>query len=399
MNYDTCIIGAGASGIVAGIESLKNKYRTVIIEKMDSPGKKILATGNGKCNFSNKNMNPNFFHTENKDYAFVENFLKTYDFGFIKNYFENLGILTKTDSAGRAYPFSEQSKTVVENLVNNYTERGGIFSFSEKVISVEKNKDFFIIKTEKNIYKSTKLIISTGGMSYPKLGSDGSMTDIIRNLGHKVNFFRPALVPLESKERYFKNLKGIRIKGNVKLLHNNKIFREEYGEIQFTEYGLSGIVIFNMSRYFNYMKNLKISIDLFPEYSENFIKNFIEKNILYEKNLKYVLNGITNDKISDLIINIYKIRDSEKISGKLKNMEFDNLNPKDFSSSQVSCGGIPLCEISETMESKIIKNLYFTGEILDTDGDCGGYNLHWAWCSGYAAGKDKRSDYNVSKNK
>lgn len=399
---DIVIIGGGASGVVASIFS-KNKFNNVtIIERNESCLKKLLMTGNGKCNYYNSNQSLDNYHSKNMD--IVEQIIIDENIKKVSDLFDSLGIVPKVKN-GYFYPFSNQASTIKNALLNKVKEKGIIIKNNSLVKEINKKNNKFIIKTENEVIKCDKLIISTGSKAYPKTGSDGMGYNFLEKFGHTIVKPLPALVQLTSNFKYIKDWAGIRTDVELNLFEDEKYISKEEGEIQLTDYGISGICTFNLSHFItrglDEGKKEVVKINFVP-----FIKtlitpwmdNFSKKN--KEKNIKELLEGILNYKLVDIILKVSNISSKKyyrelsneeklKICKNLRALEIEITGTKSFDSSQVCNGGVKLEEINpKTFESKLISNLYITGELLDINGNCGGYNLTVAWMSGILAGTD-----------
>lgn len=397
---EVVIVGGGASGLTAAITAARNGKDVTIIERNNKCGKKILITGNGRCNFWNTDENLSHFHSSNSN--LLKEFITDERKNSILKFFDSLGLAYKTKN-GYYYPFSNQAFTV-ENALLSECKKLNIKIIND--ITVEKiiKKDCFIINPDKEKITAKNIIIATGSKAAPKTGSDGLGYEISKSLGHNIITPLPSLVQLKANEPYFKNWSGIRTDVKVNLLINHKYIKSETGEIQLTNYGLSGICIFNLSgkaaKALNQNKNVIISINFIPFASnpKTFLQN-LNKNS-YHKTISELLEGILHYKLVDIIIKkthlkrdllLNTLTDNElnNLIKTLTDFQIEILDTHTLDHAQVCSGGIPLTEInSKTLESLKVKNLYFTGEIIDIDGDCGGYNLGWAWMSGIIAGKN-----------
>lgn len=352
----TIIIGAGASGLACAIRLKQNnpKVNVAILERMSQPGKKILATGNGRCNLSNTN---------------AEHCNEVIDF------FNSLGLVTRTDSEGRIYPYSNQSSNVVHLLTDKCAELGIEIVTDCTVKKITKD---FCITTEKGIFSADNAVIAAGGMAQKNLGSDGSGYELIKSLGHSITPLSPALVQLTSSSKYPKRLKGHRVKCNMSIQLEGKTIDSEYGEVLFTDYGLSGIVTMNLSDIVS--KNFAQKaphkchavLDLIPDMTEDKILNYL--------NEFGNLNGILGNELS-LIIEKQADGDIARTVKLAKNWKLIITGTKGFDFAQITSGGVRLDEFNE-FQSKIVDGLYACGEILDRQFMCGGFNLNFAWYSG-----------------
>lgn len=404
MTYDLIIIGAGASGLVAAIAAAGCKSKVLVIEKKDTAGKKILATGNGKCNFTNLVQKPECYRSE--DISFVMKVLSAFDLNRTIAFFDDIGILAK-ERNGYLYPNSEQASSVVKALTMECRKLNVEFCYNEAVIDIK--QPFYTVITEttdskRNSYYAKSLIIACGGCASPKLGSDGSGYKLARALGHTIIKPLPALVQLRAADKYCKTVSGVRTEAVVKLFAANKMLAEEKGEVLFTDYGISGIPILQISRFaakaLDNNKELHIKLDLLPILTAKELHNKLKDRIKLnpDRSTEEVLVGLLNHKLAYVIIKEAGL-DPYKISARLTGQELSSLAGKikefvihikatnSFEDAQVCAGGVATAEIdADSMESKLHKGLYFAGEIIDVDGTCGGYNLQWAWSSGYLAG-------------
>lgn len=363
------VIGAGAAGISAAInlKRTNSNNEVLIIEHLDKPLKKILATGNGKCNLGNAKLN---FSSYNNP-SFAKKIIENYSY---EKFFESVSIKTKL-MGELAYPVSESAVSVREALLNETRKLGIKINVSEKLIDY-KVASQIEVTTNVRKYVCDKLVLAGGLKSSPKLGSDGSVLDILKKHSYHIQEPKPGLCPLFTKEKT-KLLDGVRCKSKVAIEIDNKIVHEELGEVLFKDHGLSGIVIFNatsiISRYtFN---NAKIHLDLLPDFSENYLKDYLSKNS-FENFLLAFINPKISEYLKDRFTNEKQIIDS------IKNLEFTFDKTYGFDFSQISVGGVDVNEVNESLMSKKENNVYIIGELLDIDGPCGGYNLTWAFASG-----------------
>ncbi len=399
--FDVIVIGGGASGLAAAITASKNQ-KVLLIEKNNTCGKKILITGNGKCNYWNESQDINHYHTTNKKDLF--SIITEDNENKVMNFFDNIGIIPKTKN-GYYYPYSNQAASVQTSLIKEM-QNNNVKLVTEEVISVAKENGMFIVNTNINKYMAKKVIIATGSKAYPKTGSTGDGYKFALDFGHKVIKPLPGLVQVETVNN-LKECSGVRCDGLITLLEQDKYRSQEYGEIQFTDYGLSGICIMQLSSYISRgldnNKTEKFNINFLPNLVTNIddALNFFDhrNNKLEKRNISELLDGLLNYKLVNYLLKISKI-DKMKSWNDLSNeskiilakniveLEIEVSGTKGFDNAQICTGGIDLSEINlETFESKLVHGLYFTGEILDVNGDCGGYNLGFAWISGIVAGE------------
>ena len=397
------IIGGGASGLIAAISAANSGAKVTIIERLKRLGKKKLETGNGICNYTNLNTSVKYYHGKSPDYC--GNVFAKFGVNDTIDFFKGLGIIPRIEREGYVYPFSNQATSILDVLRYEIDRLGIITICDQEVINIEKSNNQFKVFTNSNKYYASKVILCCGGKSYPNLGSNGSGFELAKKLGHTINKPLPGLVQLKVAESFMKQLKGVRVEAKATLTNNSEIISEEIGEIQFTENGLSGILIFQLSNYISVLLNDNnkpiIHIDLVPNCSQSELNELLLdrfKKMPY-KTLSEGLVGFFNKKIIPILIKLSNCNSEKKISNiskeerlrimhSIKNMEFNITDTMNWEQSQVTLGGISTNEInSNTMESKIIDGLFFAGEIIDIAGDCGGFNLQWAWSSGYLAGK------------
>ncbi len=391
---DVVIIGGGASGLAAAISAARLGATVTILEKNNKCGKKLLITGNGRCNFWNEDQDIVHYHSCNKD--LLAEFLDNDD--YVLKFFDSLGIVYN-NKGGCYYPFSNQALTVQNILVTECQRLGVEIIYNFDVFKVEKKDCFFI----NDKIKAKKVIVASGSKAASKTGSDGFGYDIALGFGHKITKVLPSLVQLKGDEDFFKKWSGIRVLSEVKLYENGKFIKKEFGELQLTDYGLSGICIFNLSGIVSsgLDKNFKevVGINFMPWTNDALgeLKKLDKES--FHKNISEILEGFLNYKLVDIVLKKAGIRrdiylsnlskdEMERLLKSLTDFKIDVFSTNSFEKAQVCQGGVSLKEInSKTMESLKVKNLFFIGEVVDIDGDCGGYNLGWAWISGIKAGR------------
>lgn len=389
------VIGCGASGIIASIfASINNEV--IVLERNSSPLKKLLLTGNGKCNYFNENQSISNYNSSNID--LVEKIISENNIESVLSFFDKIGIIPKIKN-GYYYPCSNLSNSIKEALLKEASLKGIKIKTDYFVKNIEKVNNKFIINNE---IECDYVIISTGSKACPKTGSDGIGYEILKKFGHSIVKVLPALTQVIGNKSYLKDWSGIRVDAKVSLYENNKYICSEVGEVQLTKTGLSGICIFNLSskikRGLDKGNREDISINFLP-FSDD-IESFIENrnNKVKGRSIIELLEGLINYKLVKIILKESKIDENKyynELNEKEKNNLFNNLinfkvniiDTNDFDNAQVCSGGIPLTEINiNTMESNMVKGLFIIGELLDIDGLCGGYNLTVAWISGILAG-------------
>lgn len=403
MNFDTIVIGGGPSGMTAAIIAARKGKKVCILEHQDRIGKKILSTGNGKCNITNMDMGPHCYNSNsNEDFFGV---IEKFGPNEIIDFFKGMGMLTM-DKNGYIYPRSEQASVVLDTLRFELERLGVTVYTGATQTKIAKNNNF-MVSFNSNKITSDKLILACGSKCAPKTGSDGSGYVFANNFGHKIIKVIPALVQIICAEDFYKELQGVRCNANLRVTTNSETVVTEQGELQLTGYGISGIPVFQLSRTIKRLIDRKQSpvvyIDFVPEYHENDLIDFISKSVKTNLNseISQILSGILNKKIANVIVKECSIKpstrcediDSDKIRRIVSKIKSFTTIPKDtngFDNAQVCAGGVELSDVDlNTMESKLVKGLYFAGEILDVDGRCGGYNLTWAFASGKLAGDNQ----------
>lgn len=404
------IIGGGASGLVAAIYAAKSGNKVTLLEKNKTLGKKILITGNGKCNYWNDDQSLNHYHTTNKE--ILPNILTKENQREILNFFTSLGIIPRIKD-GYYYPYSNQATSIQTALIKEAELQGVVIKTETEVLSIKKENNLFKVNTTNGLYNAQKVILATGSKACPKTGSDGLGYDLAKSLGHSVLKPLPALVQLRANANYLKEWHGVRSDVKVSLIENNQKIASEVGEIQLTDYGVSGICIFclsgRVSRGLFDKRHEQIAINFLYPFAINTKEEFItwmdnRNRQVLNRNIADLLDGLLNYKLINLILKLSKIRrevtwnnlslkERQLLGTNLTNFMIDITGTNSFDTSQTCTGGIYLSEINpQTMESLKTKGLYITGELLDVDGDCGGYNLSFAWITGYLAGRGVNHD-------
>ncbi len=392
------IVGGGASGILAAIVARRNGANVTILERNSRIGKKILVTGNGRCNYTNSLTNV----TDYNNQEFVAYGLGVFNPERTMSFFSQLGIVPKIENEGKTYPLSEQASSMIDVFLYELKHLG-VNIITDALVNniIKRNQRFTVFLADGSRYDADKVIIATGGKAMPKTGSDGVGYELASKLGHKVVPIFPALVKLKLECPYLKHLEGIKMPAKVELIHKNQVIQKEEGDILFGNYGISGPTILQISRKAMdlYHKNQKVYIKIILVSSLTKIE--VKKRFMNakEKPVDFSLIGLINKRYVSAILKEAKIFKQNTLVKDLSDNQLNALidllfdwrflvkGSKSFNDAQVTAGGVSLEEINpETMESLKVSGLYFTGEVMDVDGRCGGYNLQWAWSSGYLAG-------------
>jgi len=397
-NKHIAIIGAGASGLLCAVILGGAGFKVTIFEKNKKAGRKILATGNGKCNISNINISQNNFYSTHKD--FVDYALKQFNYDKFKQFFENLGLELTTNDLGKVYPLTLQASSVVD-----------ILEYEIKSLGVKLILDNYITSIDDLMEQYDSVIIATGSAAMPKLGSSDIGYNFASNFGHTIIEPFASLVQLISDNSDIEMLCGVKVEAQITLEIDKQYMQSATGDLLFTNYGISGNTILDISREASYSLSIGskvvVFIDIFPSLSKDMLISKLTKRLKNSKRKdKYFwLEGFVNKKLIRYIIDNCGIKKdiikAEQLNKKdimslvyfMKNIKINITDTKGFETAEVSAGGIDVSEIeNKSMQSKLKKDLYFVGEVLDVDGQCGGYNLHWAWASAYVCAngmKDK----------
>lgn len=391
------IIGAGASGLLTAITSKNDSNEVIVFEKNESVGKKILVTGNGKCNYWNEDQSINKFVSKNSE--LIEQVIDKESAVEVLNLFTSLGIIPKIKN-GYYYPTTNSASTIKNVLYDECIKRGVVFKTGINIDDVIEEDNKFILKTKNEAYEVDILVISTGSKAAPKTGSDGFGYEILERFGHNINLPLPGLCALKVKSPY-KSWSGVRTDVLVSLYEDDEFIVKDEGELQLTDYGISGICVFNLSLYaslgLSYGKKEQVKINFVPFIKEDINEWFIKQSNLTKKSIHEIVKCILHEKIVNILLEKSKIRNvlyeeltNEEKEKLIKNLTCFNVDIEDtntFDNAQVCIGGVSLEEINlKTMESSIVKNLFITGEVLDITGYCGGYNLGIAFRTGLKAG-------------
>lgn len=404
MKREIAVIGGGASGMMAAITAAKSGANVTLYETKDRLGKKILATGNGKCNYTNlvqqedcyRGTVPSFSKEARKAFS-VEDTL---------HFFQTIGIEPKYKN-GYVYPNSEQATSVADALIMEIRTLPICVKY-QTVRTIKFEKNSYFVTTDNQTEKFDRVILCCGSVANMKDTKEFLGYELATALGHSIIPVLPALVQLRCKEKWFKTIAGVRTEGMVTIYENKQPIAKEQGELLFTEYGLSGIPIFQVSRFaaesLHHGKQVTCSLDLLPQFSFEEVEERLRKRFqtMKQRTAEEVLVGLLNHKLNYIILKecgivptepCNQMNEVKKIARLYKNFTCQITGTNPFSNAQVCAGGVNTKEINPaTMESKLCKGLYMAGEFVDVDGTCGGYNLQWAWSSGYVAGLHAATD-------
>ena len=392
------IIGAGASGMAAALAAAEyENVQVLLFERQTRVGRKLQATGNGRCNLTNLHAGNAGYHGDAPEFA--KNALSRFDVRDTLRWFEDMGLYTVAEASGRVYPYSDQANSVVDVLRFALEKENILLMNGFEVSKVCKTSEGFQIYGNGETYICDKLIIACGGLAGTKLGGSMSGYQLLRSFGHHVTKLRPALVQLKSNWSGCASLKGVRANCRATVYHDGELFAQSIGELQFTEYGLSGPVIFEISRDVCFTKGEWFCrLDFLPDMEHKQLMALLQHRQSGNLPTEELFTGILHNRLGRVIAQNAGIRNGNKISElrydeleraafAAKSFEISIKEPLGMEHAQVTAGGISTEEFdSATMESRLVSGLFACGEVLDIDGDCGGYNLQWAWSSGRLAG-------------
>ena len=401
-SYDLAVVGGCSAGLAAAINAKRSfpNLSVAVIEKLPRVGKKLLATGNGKCNITNSGA----LEHEYQNKSFAEYALNRYPPEAVLDFFSSLGLLCYADDCGRYYPRSNVAASVVDALRFELERLKIDVICDTPVKEIKKTKNGFLINGE---ISGEKLIVAAGGRSSLAQGSDGSGFELAKAFGHKITPCVPALVPLCASPSITKPMKGVRVRNAELTLKGSGVIKKTVGEILFTEYGLSGIAAMELAsaaqKYIDHEKAFPFThIDFMPDMAFDDLLDYLNNlsKIKGSCGLDNLLTGFLPKAVgiaickaaklynSDMRISELSPRNMRFVASKIKDFPLEVSGTRGFNNSQVTSGGVEVAEINEkTMGSKLCKGLYFAGEIIDVDGGCGGFNLQWAWSSGLLAGE------------
>lgn len=400
------VIGGGAAGMTAAVFAARQGAYVTVLEQKDLTGKKILSTGNGRCNLTNLSMGPEYYR--GGDSAFVGRVLEAFSAEDTLAFFESLGLETRARGT-YVYPLSGQAAAVREALAMELRRREVQVLLKARARTLRRTKKGWEVRAdvdgEERVCTADRVILAAGGRAFPALGSDGSGYTLAKMAGHSLEPVLPALVQLRSGEGFFKKLSGVRADACVRLLVEKEPVAEDTGEVQFTDYGLSGIPVFQVSRYASRAlrqgRQVTAVLDFLPDRDREEVAAALKRRrgLFAENSAEEFLHGIFHRKLAAVLLTRSRVRWQEKagelteemlgaLTDMCKRFEVPVTGTNSFEQAQVCAGGVPLGEVrADTMESLAAPGLYLAGELLDVDGMCGGYNLQWAWATGAIAGR------------
>ena len=396
---DVIIIGGGASGMLAALTAAESGHSVLLLERQSRVGRKLLATGNGRCNLTNYHAAPDRYHEE--DGTFCAHALQEFDVGATLQYFASLGLLTVSEDSGRVYPMSNMAGSVLD-VLRYALERPGIEVRTGQVVTaVKPAAEGFAVKTETDVFAARRVILAAGGGAGSKVGGVMDGYRLAKALGHHRTVLYPSLVQLKTDPTYPRALKGIKAECGITVRRGSDVVAENRGEVLFTEYGVSGPAIFNISRAVSTGgEGLICQMNFFPDWERRKVLDWLrlrrqamgahEASTLLTGSCHTRLGqmlckaaGFTNQRAADLTDG-----DLERIARQTQRFALPITGTCGFDQAQVTAGGLRTDEFDpQTLESRLVPGLYACGEVLDVDGDCGGFNLQWAWSSGHLAGQ------------
>ena len=396
------VIGGGASGMMAAVTAASEGARVILLEHKDRIGKKILSTGNGRCNFTNIHQEPICYHSE--DPLFPWEVVEKFNAQAVISFFLQLGVYSKNRN-GYIYPNSDQASAVLDAFRMELDRLKVEIRTGVECREIRPGKKGFTILTDQEPVRAERVILCAGSKAAPTTGSDGSGYDLAKKLGHRILPVLPALTALKCEEKFFKSIAGVRANGSVSIWSGGECIAKDTGEIQLTDYGISGIPVFQVSRYASKLlyekKETDAVLDFMPDFTKEQTNAFLRARAKTrpDKSAEMFLIGLFHKKLCDLWIRLSEIPRQRKareltedeiarLTSLIKEFRVRVRETNPYDKAQVCCGGVDTREVNpETLESVYVPGVYFAGEILDVDGMCGGYNLTFAWASGYVAGK------------
>ncbi len=395
---NVCVIGGGAAGMLAALTAAENGHRVLLLEQQSRVGRKLLATGNGRCNLSNYHVSPAHYHG---GAGFCDFALSQFDVGETLQYFASLGLLTVSEASGRIYPMSNMAGSVLD-VLRYALERPEIdLQTGQTVTAVRKMPEGFSVKTETDTFSARCLILAAGGAAGSKVGGGMDGYRLAKSLGHHRTALYPSLVQLKTDPTYPRALKGVKAQCGISICRGSQVLARNSGEVLFTEYGVSGPAIFDLSRSVSAGgSDLTCLLNFFPDWEEAEVLHWLSQRqaAMATHEASTLLTGSCHTRLGQMICKSAGFTnqraagltrdDLRRIAGQATHFALPITGTCGFDQAQVTAGGLDTSEFDpRTLQSRLVPGLYACGELLDIDGDCGGYNLQWAWSSGRLAGK------------
>ena len=395
---NVCVIGGGAAGMLAALTAAENGHRVLLLERQSRVGRKLLATGNGRCNLSNYHVSPAHYHG---GAGFCDFALSQFDVGETLQYFASLGLLTVSEASGRIYPMSNMAGSVLD-VLRYALERPEIdLQTGQTVTAVRKMPEGFSVKTETDTFSARRLILAAGGAAGSKVGGGMDGYRLAKSLGHRRTALYPSLVQLKTDPTYPRALKGVKAQCGISICRGSQMLARNSGEVLFTEYGVSGPAIFDLSRSVSAGgSDLTCLLNFFPDWEEAEVLHWLSQRqaAMAAHEASTLLTGSCHTRLGQMICKSAGFTnqraagltrdDLRRIARQATHFALPITGTCGFDQAQVTAGGLDTSEFDpRTLQSRLVPGLYACGEVLDIDGDCGGYNLQWAWSSGRLAGK------------
>ena len=393
------VIGGGAAGMMAALTAAENGHAVTLLERQGRVGRKLMATGNGRCNLTNHHVSPAHYHGETPD--FCRHALAAFDVGSTLLYFAGLGLLTTAEDSGRVYPFSNMAGSVLD-VLRFALENSGIDLHTGCVVTgIKKKGNTFLVRTESGEeFTADRVILAAGGAAGGKVGGVMDGYQLAKGLGHHRTALYPSLVQIKTDPTYPRALKGVKAEAAVTIRRGGEVLAQNRGEVLFTEYGVSGPVIFDISRTAaTGGDGLTVTLDLFPDWAPREVLDWLRqrRQSAGDREAGTLLTGALHSRLGQMVCKAAGFTnqraaglsdgDLRRIAAQVKGFTLPITGVCGFDQAQVTAGGLRCGEFDpHTMESRLVPGFYACGEVLDIDGDCGGYNLQWAWSSGHAAG-------------
>ena len=394
------IIGGGAAGMMAALTAAENGHAVTLLERQGRVGRKLMATGNGRCNLTNHHVSPAHYHGETPD--FCRHALEAFDVGSTLLYFAGLGLLTTTEDSGRVYPFSNMAGSVLDVLRFALEDSTVDLHTGCVVTAIKKKGDTFTVRTESGEeFTADRVILAAGGAAGGKVGGVMDGYQLAKGLGHHRTALYPSLVQIKTDPTYPRALKGVKAEAGVTIRRGGEVLAQNRGEVLFTEYGVSGPAIFDISRSVaTGGEGLTVTLDLLPDWEQREVLDWLRqrRGSAGSREAGTLLTGALHSRLGQMVCKAAGFTnqsaanlsdgDLRRIAARIKDFALPITGVCGFDQAQVTAGGLRCDEFDpRTMESRLVPGFYACGEVLDIDGDCGGYNLQWAWSSGRVAGR------------